>query len=414
MSTRQLETTTQRLPELRASARKYGRYSQPEPDFAINTSAIGRAFPDFSQGGSSSEDESMSIEIGRGLRESDNGNDAKVGRSRDFSSNIGGNSMSFSPAMVGNYQVMSTPPKRPSQTTKRPMNTANDSLRRNAQVRRASTIQQKTTGPSAPAAKTTDYVSGGSRQGSAESRRTLSSMHARVADEDAASDVSDDRPQTLNLTARNTRFSNGRNGTTDSSHQLPSKFSSTKGFVDAVAQGHSMNQTNIKSQHNNATLSSGNPGTQQSFILPDMPNISELVSGVFQDGTPVFSRHGKSRASRFSSGAQLQRGKEYVEVAGIPVPEEEQAIYVSLKLLQDKVADLENAKAEAEATMHEVHEKNLVLEREKQESKRFRRSDSALGTTDGSDGAEEPGRGPRKWIIEKTREHNKLDNKNID
>ncbi|MCJ1400305.1 hypothetical protein MMC11_003510 [Xylographa trunciseda] len=401
MSTRQLETNTQRLPELRASAQKYGRYSEPEPDFAINTSAIGRAFPDFSQGGSSSEDESMSIEIGRGLPKSDNGNDAKVGQSMDFSSNIGGNSMDFSPAMVGNYQVMSTPPKRPSQASKRSTNTANDSLRRNAQVRRASAIQQKTTGPSPPTAKTTDYVSGGSRQGSAEHRRTLSSMHARVMDEDAASDVSDERPQTLNLTARNTRFGSGHNGT--SSIQLPSRFSSTKGFVDAIAQRRGVEQNNFKPQHNNATLSSGNPGTQQSFILPDMPNISELVSGVFQDGTPVFSRHGKSRASRFTSGAQSQRGREYVEVAGLPVPEEEQAIFVSLRLLQDKVADLENAKAEAEATVQELREENQVLEREKQENKRFRRSDSALGTTDGSDGAEESGRGPRKWIIEKTR-----------
>ncbi|MCJ1377341.1 hypothetical protein MMC17_000436 [Xylographa soralifera] len=403
MSTRQLESTTQRLPELRASAQKYGRFSQPEPDFAINTSAIGRAFPDFSQGGSSSEDESMSIEIGRGLPKSDYGNDAKVGRPRDFSSNIGGNSIDFSPAVVGNYQVMSTPPKRPHQATKRSTNTATDSLRRNAQVRRASTIQPQTTGPSPPVAKTTDYVSGGSRQGNSEHRRTLSSMHARVTDEDAASDFSEDRPQTLNLTARNTRFGNSRNGTTTSSNQLPSKFSSTKGFVDAIAQGHSVNQNNVKPRHNNATLSSGNPGTQQSFILPDMPNISELVSGVFQDGTPVFSRHGKSRASRFATGAQSQRGKEYVEVAGIPVPEEEQAIFISLKLLQDKVADLENAKAEAQATIHELHKKNLVLEREKQESKRFRRSDSALGTTDGSDGAEDSNRGPRKWIIEKTR-----------
>ncbi|MCJ1281906.1 hypothetical protein MMC26_001229 [Xylographa opegraphella] len=403
MSTRQLESTTQRLPELRASAQKYGRYSQPEPDFAINTSAIGRAFPDFSQGGSSSEDESMSIEIGRGLPKSNNENDAKAGRSRDFSSNIGGNSMEFSPAMVGNYQVMSTPPKRPFQATKRSTNTPNDSLRRNAQVRRASTIQQKTTEPSPPAAKTTDYVSGSSRQGNADNRRTLSSMHARVADEDAASDVSEDRPQTLNLTARNTRFGNGRNGTITSNNHLPSKFSSTKRFVDAIVQGQSVDQNIMKGQHNNATTSSGNPGTQQSFILPDMPNMSELVSGVFQDGTPVFSRHGKPRASRFASGAHSQRGKEYVEVAGITVPDEEQAIFVSLKLLQDKVADLENAKAEAQATVHELQEKNLVLEREKQEFKRFRRSDSALGTTDGSDGADESGRGPRKWIIEKTR-----------
>ena len=403
MSTRQLETTTQRLPELRASAQKYGRYSEPEPDFAINTSAIGRAFPDFTQGGSSLGDDSMSIEVARGLSRSDNKNKAKAGRSREFSSNLGENSLDFSPAMIGNYQVMSTPPKRPSQAAKEHTSTANDSLRRNAQLRRASAVQQRTTGQSPPAAKTTDYVSGGSRQGSAEQRRTLGSIHARVTDEDAASDVSEDRPHELNLTARNTRFSNGHKATPNLSKEMPSKFSSTKGFVDAVAQRHSSDQHNVKPQHHNATLSSGNPGTQQSFILPDMPNISELVSGIFQDGTPVFSRHSKSRASRFAAKTKSQRGEEYVDVAAIPVPDEEQAIFVSLRLLQDKVADLESSKAEAEAIVQELREKTQVLEREKLESERFRRSDSALGTTDGSDGAEEPGRGPRKWIIERTR-----------
>ncbi|MCJ1471771.1 hypothetical protein MMC13_000411 [Lambiella insularis] len=400
MSTQQLESTTQRLPELRASAQKYSRYNQPEPDFAINTSAIGRAFPDFTQGATSSDDDSMSIEIGRGVPRAESGKNEKLGRS---SSKIGENSMDFSPAMIGNYQVMSTPPRRPSTTSKPATNTANDSLRRNAQVRRASAVQQETKKASQATAKATDYGSGGSRQGSAEHRRTLGSMHARVADEDAASDISDDRPQTLTLTARNTRFGNGRGVQAPILNNLPSKYTSAQGLVDALSQETVAKNRKAKAPIINGTLSSVNACTQQSFLLPDIPNVSELVSGVFEDGTPVFSRHGKPRSSRFASGVHSQPRKDYANVAGIPVPDEEQAIFVSLRLLQDKVAELENGKAEAEATMQELQDKNLILEREKTESKRFRRADSALGTTDGSDGSDDAGRGPRKWIIEKTR-----------
>ena len=405
MSTRQIENNSQRLPQLRASAQKYGRYDRSEPDFAINTSAIGRAFPDFTQGGTSSDESSMSIELGRGLQDENNDKNKRHGRSREFSSNIGGNSLDFSPAMVGSYEVMGTPPLRPSKAPKRSHEPLDDSLRRNAQVCRASAVQKEVV---EPVAKTTDYGSGGSRNGSAEHRRTISTVHTRVTDEDDASDISDDRPPTLTLTARNTRFGGTKTTKGFAATTLPSKFTSKQGLIDAITHGTAPKPNNLIPQINNATISSTNPGTQQSFMLPDMPNFSELVSGIFQDGTPVFSRHAKSRASRFASGssAQQQRGKAepvYANVAGIPVPDDEQAIFVSLRLLQDKVAELENGKAEAQATIQDLQDKNRVLEREKLETKRLRRSDSALGTTDGSDGGDEQGKGSRKWIIEKTR-----------
>ena len=402
MSTQRLENTTQRLPELRASAQKYGRYNRPEPDYAINTSAIGRAFPDFSQGGISSDEESMSIEIGRGLPKGENRKSDSLARSGDYS-NIGDNSLDYSPAMVGNYQVMSTPPKRPGQNTKR---SSNDSMRRNAQVRRASSLQNGNVEPSPPAAKATDYGSAGSRHSSTEQRRTLGSIHARVAGE-ADSDVSDDRPPTLNLTARNTRFGSGRSGRLPVTTSLPAKFNSTQGFVTAAVQGTGPKQPVSKAPVTNGTLSSINPGTQQSFMLPDMPNISELVSGIFEDGTPVFSRHGKSRASRFSTATRSQKAgvrmPSHARLEEIPVPEDEQAIFMSLQLLQDKVASLENGMADAEATIQELRALNQALEDEKKETKRFRRSDSALGTSGGSDAGDEAGHVQRKWIIEKTR-----------
>lgn len=412
MSTQRLDNdnTTQQLPELRASAKKYGRYNRPEPDFAIDTSALGRAFPDFTQAGPSSSDgDSLSIEHGRGPVNADNGKIKRPGRSRDFSSNNDDYSKEFSPLMVGNYQVMYTPPMTRQKASKRRADDAHDSILGDVQVRRTSALPKEVTEQSPPIAKATDYGSGGSRKASAEQRRTLASMHARVTDEDAASDITDDRPPTLNLTTRSTRFGGASNAKVNTSTSLPTKFSSKQSFTKAQPEGTVQTQGNQTVQTNTRTLSSINPGTaQHSFILPEMPNMSELVSGFFQDGTPVFSRQGKPLASRFASGSHLQQdgrmGPDYNNVGGLLTPEDEQAIILSLNILQDKVADLELEKAEAQANIQDLQNMNRALEREKTETKRLRRSDSALGTTDGSDGGDEGFRGPRKWIIEKTRE----------
>ncbi len=394
MSTRQLDNNAQQLPELRASAQKYNRFTRPEPDFAINTSAIGRAFPDFSQGGTSSDDDSRSIEIGRGLKK---GNNSKAGRFNEYSSNahlsLDGDSMDFSAPMIGNYEVTGTPPLAQPQSAKKTDEAARGSLRRDAQVRKQSGLQKEISGPSPPPSKTRDYGSGESRKGSEERRRTLSSMHARVRDENERSRINDERPPTLDLTARNTRFGNVKGHNTASNSVMPTKFTSKQGLLEALAP---------KNRHSSQAVATPQ-GTQQSFMLPDLPNISELVSGVYEDGTPVFSRHGKSRASRFfSASGQTSKCQDYVGVNEIPLPVDEQAIFLSLKLLQDKVATLEKTNAEAENAIQDLQQKNRVLEDEKIDRRRAPRSDSALAITD-SDGGNEIGGSQRKLLIEKNR-----------
>lgn len=394
MSTRQLDNNAQQLPELRASAQKYSRFTRPEPDFAINTSAIGRAFPDFSQGGTSFDEDSLSIEIGRGLKK---GSNSKAGRLNEYSSNaqlsLDGDSMDISAPMIGGYQVTGTPPLTQRQSSKKTNEAARGFLRRDAQVRRPSGVQKEVNGPSPPPSKTRDYGSEESRKANGENRRTLSSMHARVRDENERSRHSEERPPTLDLTARNTRFGNVKGQQTASNGVMPTTYTSKRGLLQSLAP-----KIEQKS-HNVATPQ----GTQQSFMLPDLPNISELVSGVYEDGTPVFSRHGKPRASRFASASgQTSKGQDYIGVNEIPVPADEQAIFLSLKLLQDKVAILEKTNAEAENAIQELQEKNRVLEGEKNDRRRVPRSDSALGTTD-SDGGNEIGGSQRKLLIEKNR-----------
>ncbi|KAL9102742.1 MAG: hypothetical protein Q9163_002139 [Psora crenata] len=394
MSTRQLDNQTQKLPALRASAQRYREPMQQEPDYAINTSAIGRAFPDFSQGNTSSNESSISIEVGRGPKKGSYGTIGKLGRPRERSSRASTNreedSMDFSAPINGIYQAADTLPLR-----QKPANDTIEALpapsRQNKLTRRASSLRTEIE-PSPPA-KTKDYGSGESRKASDGSRRGLAAMHARLREEDDLSKISDERPPTVDGTVRNTRFGNSQPLPDALSDGLPTRFSTTKGLL------HPFKPANRPA----ANTASTPQATQQSFMLPDLPNISELVSGVFEDGTPVFSRQGRSRASRFAFNQSKLSGQNHAAAAEIAVPDDEQAIFLSLKLLQDKVAVLEKDKVEAETAIRDLKEKNRQLQAEKSQSKRARhRSDSALGTTDSDEGTAMFG-GQRKAIIEKNR-----------
>ncbi|KAL9635698.1 MAG: hypothetical protein Q9164_003295 [Protoblastenia rupestris] len=394
MSTRQLDNQAQKLPNLRASAQDFQRTTLTEPDYAIDTSAIGRAFPDFSQGNISSDESSMSIEVGRGAKKGGYGTVGKLGRSRDLSSSaqieLDGNSIDFSAPIIGNYEVTRT-----SSSKGQPVGDTSDTVRTtsqsNAQGRRASGLRNEIE-PSPPA-KAKDYGSSESRKGSDVSRRGLAAMHARVRDENDASKISDERPPTVDLTVRNTRFGNGKAPQNTLSNGLPTKFSASKGLRPSRS-------TSKQAAHSTTTPQP----TQQSFMLPDLPNISELVSGVFEDGTPVFSRHVQSRNSRFSSHQSKSGGQNRAAITEIAVPDDEQAIFLSLKLLQDKVAVLEKDKAEAEIAVKHLEESNRQLQTGNMGRRRAsHRSDSALGTTDSDGGDEIVGGGQRKAIIERNR-----------
>ena len=154
------------------------------------------------------------------------------------------------------------------------------------------------------------------------------------------------------------------------------------------------------SQNNTEAHTGLNTVDHQSYILPDLPNLSELVSGTYQDGTPVFSRTNTLRSGRFTSAKQtLSRTVGHKRLDALPVPDDEKQIFAMLKLLQEKVGTLEKEKAAAEQKNEELVEENAVLMKEKRDARRFRRSDSALGTSDD----EAMGRAQSKLAAEKTR-----------
>ncbi|KAG9889964.1 hypothetical protein KCU98_g16660, partial [Aureobasidium melanogenum] len=293
-STQQFDTATQslQLPNLRSSAQRFSYYNPPQPEMHIDSSFVRDSFPDFTEKSPSpSPEASMSIEAGRGKR----------GSPKSFD-------MSDIPLPSDSlYDLHSTPPRSTRPTPKK-----TDSLRKEASLRRAHSSDKRA---------------------NASQRRSLSDMHHKVRHESDSSFVGEDRPVTQTVQPRNTRFTPAT---------LPTSYSHDQGLQSTATPQRPLQ---------NPTATWTGTQTQASFMLPDLPNITELVSGVRKDGTPVFSRSQKSR-SRFTSvsynNPTITNTIAHANINSIAVPDEEKAIFASLQLLKDKVANLEAEKSEAQ------------------------------------------------------------------
>lgn len=394
MSTRQMDLNiSQRLPELRDTAKKYGRWNgnrQQTNEFVINTSAIGRAFPDFSQGGSSDES-SFHVEVGRGAKTKQRV-PSRVPQT-EYSDNIDSPVVS-----IGDFKILSTPPSKGQ--SKHPRQ---DSLRSSiGNGRQSKGTPQKENIPPPSATKLPNYVSGATRSSSGEQRRTLAEIHARVADDSDGSFISDERPATVTFQPKQSRFAAAqpKGSPLSAIHNIPQQ--QIKNALADALSGHRDDFQQTPRPQNNATQNSNTANqTNQSFLLPNMPDLSELVSGSFKDGTPVFTRSGKVQSRFTSSSGRTPPGPGHVKLDNVPVPDEEKAIFISLQLLQDKVAMLEMEKADAQRVAQNLQDDNYQLQSENAQLQKHRRSDSALGMADsGSDG--EYGKGSKNLIAEKT------------
>ncbi|RAQ70204.1 hypothetical protein COH20_001141 [Aspergillus flavus] len=338
-----------KLPDMKDSLGKSRHESdhEEEPDYAINSSMLERYFPEFSQAGSSEEDDlpeddEFSVEVGRGP--------AKPARRLDDSRNsymsIENSVRSSSPAVRLDYPTF-TPQKPATRNTSRRV--ASENLRKDAQLRRASLAQKENVGPQTSKSKASSQ------------RRTLSDMHAKVRDSYDGSFLGDERPPAATNNARTTRFG---------SHQIADA-------VERASQEAYAREIRKGKQPANSRLAymstAGDTATQQSFLLPDLPNLSELVSGVYEDGTPVFTRQNRARTTRFVSpphdATDVSLTRDHVPLDAVPIPEDEKALFVSLRLLQDKVSELERAKAEAERKIEEVKSENATLKAGKPRAK---------------------------------------------
>ncbi|PWY93488.1 hypothetical protein BO94DRAFT_554249 [Aspergillus sclerotioniger CBS 115572] len=340
-----------RLPSMNKNARKRHEFEEEEPDYAFNTSTFEQYLPDFSPIGTSEEeadhdDDSISIEAGRGPANPPR----RLDDSRNSYMTIENSVRSSSPAVRLDYPTSNTPQKSAMRNPAR--RAVSESLRKDAQIRRASLAQKENVDPQT------------AKSNRREQRRTLSEMHAKVRDAYEGSLIEDERPPAVANSTRPTRF-----GNLNLSHQIADAVekASQEAYARELRRGKA--NTNSRSMPNSA----GDTGTQHSFLLPDLPNLSELVSGVYEDGTPVYARQSRSRTTRFVSpqndATDVSLTREHMPLDAVPIPEDEKALFVSLRLLQDKVSELERSKTEAERRMDEMKRENESLRTTKSRNK---------------------------------------------
>ncbi|KAJ5225321.1 hypothetical protein N7468_006546 [Penicillium chermesinum] len=318
---------------------QHAQDEQDDPDWDIHTSTLDKAFPDFSQL-SPSEDEmdnmsdsnsDISLELGRGVNKPARRLDDSRSSIMSFQNSV----RSSSPAVRIDYP---TPQKAgPARSTAR--RAVSENLRKDAQLRRANQAQKEILASPQVSKNQRDH------------RRTLSEMHAKVRDDYDGSFLGDERPAPIDVKPRSTRFGN-RNSSQEiadaverasrDAYAKETRKSSVAGTPRRVASG----QTNVNNM--------GDTVTRNSFLLPDLPNISELVSGVYEDGTPVFSRN-RVRSTRFVSpndatDVSLTREHFLSMLSQSPTT---RRLY--------KVAELEMYKSDAEKRLEHFREENAAL-----------------------------------------------------
>jgi hypothetical protein len=125
-------------------------------------------------------------------------------------------------------------------------------------------------------------------------------------------------------------------------------------------------------------------------LLPDLADLTNVINS--QNATP-------NRARPYKQSRRAASATTYDAVDDVPLPEDEKALINALVLLQDKVAMLEREKAETDQRMEDYEREAVELQAQLEAQRHIRRSDSALGSSDG----EVAPTGKSKAHIEKTR-----------
>lgn len=334
--------TLPQYPRMRSTAKKINTWKPFVPQTNPDTSMVNKEFGDFDH--SISDEESISVEQARGLNHSNRGTPRQ------------------SSAFHSLYDI--TPP---SNRTRKSLGAETGSLRRDAQIRRASRNDLDTASPR-PASKRNSPALPAKEN----KRNSLSHFHAKLSEDESS--FMQDRPPTLTVNStKNTRWGNRSRQT---SLQMD-------GIVEEAGRANATPRSRPSTAQN---------ATGQSFILPDLPNLTELVSGVFGDGTPVFSKSVTAK-SRFAAPPGGGRRPNHIPIDSVPIPDEEKAIFSALQQLQDKVAQIEAERSEQDRRIEEQDLELIELRSSAQAYEKARRSDSANDS--------DAGKG--HWKVEKTR-----------
>lgn len=177
--------------------------------------------------------------------------------------------------------------------------------------------------------------------------------------------------------------------------KIPQNFKSTDAFLHELGLDGTTTTTDLKNRLNQLKDINACKGdnttmgiTQQSYLLPQMSDLSELISGYPGDVTRMSYKRGPFNNTRG-----------HKPIDSIPIPHDERAILMAMRLLQEKVADLESSKAEVEHRCMKLQddlrksEARVHLEQQKTKSAeeiltRKRSGESVPGGSDDGDSQE--------------------------
>ncbi|KAK5108418.1 hypothetical protein LTR62_008305 [Meristemomyces frigidus] len=298
----------------------------------------------------------MSIEVGRGAK--------RTGGTPDQS--LSGNPV-FSFGNDSEYQLMYTPggPEDPRMVAPRQGSRLSSNLLKQASVRKANGALKPSGALRRDAGAKQREFSPAVDKMTAQSNMT--GQTNITGQSDMTLEVEEYEEATATFSSRNTRF-------TRSTYQAaPTRLSGA----------HVAKTTPSRPAVNNATAQAA-IYTANSFMLPDLPNITELVSEVrangsalnrsSPNGTVLHHVSAKPRTQMVTPSLPSQHSG----VDNVPVTYDDKAILASLQCLQQRVAELEMEKLETSRQAEEYE--NDIIDLQSQLAAERRRPDSAHGS----------------------------------
>ncbi|KAH6664716.1 hypothetical protein B0J14DRAFT_607563 [Halenospora varia] len=397
LDSRDFSHQSRKLPELRDTAKKYARWEpRPQSEYVLNTSALSKAFPNFSSAGS---DDTFSVEVGRAptrLQTNINNSNQHQGPRVEYSG------PASSPLVTINGYKLNHTPKR-------------SELNRLTSMERKENVPPPSTQKSA---KDSPYVSYASRTISGE-QRTLTELQAHVADDSDNSFLGQNRPSAKSLQAKNTRFSSGQtrpqrapiSSNVSSKRQpfedeTPCKPSQQKPRAHkqaqaAVAATYSITknddlraQEKPKTTHTENTTGSithtttPNP-TVLSFCIPGVNKDTSIApNGIQASVAPTFA-HGSAKAQRSKSKDLIMQIASFGPVSQITVPDDEEDIYEFIEALKARVTRVETQNTQQQNELNHIKDTNIKLAHEKRELEDQIRADSGLDLGEGDNHGKE-------------------------
>ena len=220
--------------------------------------------------------------------------------------------------------------------------------------------------------KTTEQVSG-------QTARPTNAVSGGPRVEDDASSVASlgdlvtQKTRRTSKTIGNTNFSRGRDGSlravtkateakdtgntrrkssvipnTTTCPEVPKSFKSTAAFIRELGLGGHNNLQDPPTYDETIDLTNQNNPNDQSFLLPNLAGISELI-GV--EATRIYNNTASAR-KRNPHG----QPPSHKPIESIPVPQDNRDILMAMQLLQDKVAALEEQKSVTEKRCEDLRE----------------------------------------------------------